>query len=76
MTPHTTNPDNPVTPVQVSSTDVQLAVLNEKVSQVIGNHEKRITDLEARGKNWPTVVACLVGVCILILTVAGRIQWQ
>lgn len=55
---------------------MQLAVLNERVSTVIGNHEKRISDLENRGKNWPTVMAAIAGVCVLVVSIAGRLPWQ
>lgn len=66
---------DPLPVVQNTTLEVQVAVLTEKVTQVIGNHEQRITALEARGKNWPTIVACFTGVAILILSVAGKVVW-
>lgn len=78
--PNTQTPIEITTPQPTSppitTTDMQLAVLNERVSTVIGNHEKRISDLENRGKNWPTVMAAIAGVCVLVVSIAGRLPWQ
>ena len=78
MTPHT-NMQDPTTPTVspvVTTTDVQLAVLTEKVTQVIGNHEQRITNLENRGKNWPTILTAVIGATTLAILIAVRIPWN
>lgn len=77
MTPHTQGTEQmPIPTAPITNIDIQLAVLTEKVTQVIGNHEQRITNLENRGKNWPAIVACIAGVMSLMVIIAIRIPWS
>jgi len=80
MTPHTNANETampPVTtPMPFTNTDIQLAVLTEKVTQVIGNHEQRITNLENRGKGWPAILTAIIGAVTLTIVIAIRIPWN
>lgn len=58
---------------------VQLALLTGKVEQVIGDHERRISTLEARRDGSGTRVAGIVspyiaGVALVVL-LAGKVSW-
>jgi hypothetical protein len=67
------------TPVPVTSVDVAVAVLTEKVTQVIGDHERRISALEQRRETGGTRIAQMVAPFIagagLVVLVAGKINW-
>jgi len=60
--------------------DVAVAVLTEKVTQVIGDHERRISALELVNTNRPSKTANLLGPFIaggaLVLLVADKVPWQ
>ena len=59
---------------------VQIAVLTEKVTQVIGDHERRITNLEQRRDGASVRGAALVAPFIagiaLVVLVADKVKWQ
>jgi len=67
------------TPANVSIA-VQLALLTGKVEQVIGDHERRITNLEQRNAQGSTRGASLVAPFIaggaLLVMVADKIRWN
>ena len=78
MTPQTT--ETPVTMTPVTSVDVAVAVLTEKVTQVIGDHERRISALETRNDNGTTKAAGLfapiIAAIALVVLVADKVNWQ
>lgn len=84
MTPHTAPPDSTTPTVVSSSLEVQIAVLTEKVTQVIGDHERRIQALEQRASTNGSRAAAIAapyiagsGVIIAtIIAVSGRVSWQ
>jgi len=68
-------------PVQsTSNLEVAVAVLTEKVTQVIGDHERRITALETANTTRPTRTASLVSPVIataaVVLMVADKLPWR
>lgn len=67
-------------PIQATSIDVAVAVLTEKVTQVIGDHERRISALELVNTNRPTRGATLMGPVIAGLAfaviVADKVRWN
>jgi len=73
-------PPTEVTPVVTSNIEVAVAVLTEKVTQVIGDHERRISALETINSQRPTKSATLVAPFIatgaLVIMVADKVKWQ
>lgn len=59
---------------------VQLAKLTGKVEQVIGDHERRITNLETRrdsnGTRLSSIVAPFIAGAALIVLIADKIRWN
>ena len=59
---------------------VQIAVLTEKVNQVIGDHERRISALENRREQGATrgasLVAPFIAAAALLVLVADKINWN
>lgn len=78
MNPPTT--ETPVTMTPVTSVDVAVAVLTEKVTQVIGDHERRISALETKDVNGATKAASLfapiIAAIALVVLVADKVNWQ
>lgn len=68
-----------MTPPNATNIDVAVAVLTEKVTQVIGDHERRISALELINTNRPTKGAQLAGPFIaggaLVLLLADKVNW-
>ena len=66
--------------IVTATIDVAVAVLTEKVNQVIGDHERRISALELINSNRPTKGATLISPFIaggaLVLLVADKINWS
>jgi len=79
MTPNNLQ-EIPVTTSPVTATDVAIAVLTEKVNQVIGDHERRISALETRNDNGPNKTAALfapiIAAIALVVLVADKVNWQ
>lgn len=77
MTPQT---GETVAPLTVTSVDVAVAVLTEKVTQVIGDHERRISALENKNENSPNKSAAIFSPIIasvaLVVLVADKVNWQ
>ena len=76
----TTADSAPVSVAPVTSVDVAVAVLTEKVTQVIGDHERRISALENKNDNRPTRTASMsspviAGVAVLI-ALSDKINWS
>lgn len=67
-------------PVPVSSVDVAIAVLTEKVNQVIGDHERRITNLEHKSDTGGTRNAAIFGPILagvaIIVALADKVTWH
>ena len=81
MSPHTTAPPETVTIEPATNTiAVQIAVLTEKVNQVIGDHERRISALENRREQGATrgasLVAPFIAAAALLVLVADKINWN
>jgi hypothetical protein len=59
---------------------VQIAVLTEKVNQVIGDHERRISALENRrdqsGTRGAAIVAPFIAGIALVVLLADKVKWQ
>ena len=76
------SPNTPIetTPVVTSNIEVAVAVLTEKVTQVIGDHERRISALETINTQRPTKGAALIAPFIaagaLVILVADKVNWQ
>jgi hypothetical protein len=70
----------PAQPQIVTSVDVAVAVLTEKVTQVIGDHERRISALENRNDNGSgrlaAVFAPIIATIALVMMVADKIKWN
>jgi len=80
MTPTTTQTPQPET-VQLPNVnlEVQIAVLTEKVNQVIGDHERRIQALESRRDGGGARMAAIIGPYIagaaVLIAIAGKVPW-
>lgn len=78
MTPQTQ--ETPISVTPVTSVDVAVAVLTEKVTQVIGDHERRISALETKNDNAPNKTASLfapiIAAIALVVLVADKVSWQ
>lgn len=79
----------PQTPIEIIETQpsaqtteiaVKIAVLTEKVTQVIGDHERRITNLEQRrdgaGTRGAALFAPFIAGAALLVLVADKIRWN
>ena len=84
MSPHTLG-NTPLETVTVTEPPtntiaVQIAVLTEKVNQVIGDHERRISALENHRNNAGTrgssLVAPFIAGAALLVLVADKIRWN
>ena len=67
------------TPANVSIA-VQLALLTGKVEQVIGDHERRITNLETRRDGGGTRAASMISPFIagfaVMIVLADKVRWN
>jgi len=67
-------------PVVATNIDVAVAVLTEKVTQVIGDHERRITNLEQRqngsGTRAASYVAPFIAGFAVLIALADKIRWN
>lgn len=75
-----TPPTNTETPQHTSSIEVAVAVLTEKVTQVIGDHERRISALETantnRGTRGAAIVAPFIATSAVALLIVDKINWR
>lgn len=73
-------PPDTITNTPTPSIDVAVAVLTEKVTQVIGDHERRISALEMINTNRPTktsqLFAPVIAALALVVLVADKVNWQ
>jgi len=83
MSPHTlgTQPVETVTIEPPTNTiAVQIAVLTEKVNQVIGDHERRISALENHrnggGQRGASLIAPFIAGFALLVLIADKINWN
>lgn len=80
--PHTGLPPETITTIDppTNTIAVQIAVLTEKVNQVIGDHERRISALETRRDGGATrgasIVAPFIAGFALMVLVADKIRWN
>lgn len=81
MTPATQAPEMEPHPAPANvSIAVQLALLTGKVEQVIGDHERRITNLEQRRDGGATRAASITAPYIagaaVIIALADKLRWN
>ena len=78
MTPTSTPPTETVQ-LPTVNLEVQIAVLTEKVNQVIGDHERRIQALESRRDGGGARMAAIIGPYIagaaVLIAIAGKVPW-
>ena len=67
-------------PMQARSTDVELALINQRLEIVINGHDKRITSLErwreGKGRNTIAILGCVFAGIACIVALAAVIQWR
>jgi hypothetical protein len=80
MTPQPVETVTVEPPTNTTSIQVAVAVLTEKVTQVIGDHERRISALENRrdtsGVRGASLVAPFIAFFALIVLIADKIRWN
>lgn len=76
MNPRETEIVNPPT----RGTDVELALINQRLEIVINGHDKRITSLErwreGKGRNTIAILGCVFAGIACIIALAAVIQWR